>query len=111
MEHDLPGLAGLSKLRHLDLSYNCLNANDLESLGKLFSLEVLHLEFTAMVGTLPASGDLLQLIMPEFLLHFGKTNSVSTSDNLLYTAGPNHHTVSAMLIHPSLLISLSLSII
>jgi hypothetical protein len=61
--HDLPGLAGLSKLRHLDLSYNCLNANDSESLGKLYSLEVLHLEFTGMVGTLPASGDLLQLIM------------------------------------------------
>lgn len=50
------GLAGLSKLRHLDLSYNCLqNISDQEPLGKLVSLEILHLEFTDMVGTLPAS--------------------------------------------------------
>ncbi|CAL5014539.1 unnamed protein product [Urochloa decumbens] len=49
------GLVGLSKLRHLDLSYNCFDASFMESLGKLVPLEVLHLEFTAMVGALPAS--------------------------------------------------------
>ncbi|CAM0149080.1 unnamed protein product [Urochloa decumbens] len=52
------GLVGLSKLRHLDLSYNCFDASFMESLGKLVSLEVLHLESTAMVGALPASGEL-----------------------------------------------------
>ncbi|CAL5014535.1 unnamed protein product [Urochloa decumbens] len=49
------GLVGLSKLRHLDLSYNCFDASFMESLGKLVSLEVLRLESTAMVGALPAS--------------------------------------------------------
>ncbi|CAL5029691.1 unnamed protein product [Urochloa decumbens] len=49
------GFVGLSKLRHLDLSYNCFSASYMESLGKLVSLEVLHLEFTTMVGALPAS--------------------------------------------------------
>ncbi|CAL5029692.1 unnamed protein product [Urochloa decumbens] len=49
------GLVGLSKLRYVDLSYNCFNASYMESLRKLVSLEVLHLEFTAMVGALPAS--------------------------------------------------------
>ncbi|CAL5014537.1 unnamed protein product [Urochloa decumbens] len=49
------GFVGLSKLRRLDLSYNCFKASYMESLGKLVSLEVLHLEFTTMVGALPAS--------------------------------------------------------
>ncbi|CAL5025110.1 unnamed protein product [Urochloa decumbens] len=49
------GFVGLSKLRRLDLSYNCFKASYMESLGKLVTLEVLHLEFTTMVGALPDS--------------------------------------------------------
>ncbi|KAL5215584.1 hypothetical protein ABZP36_006985 [Zizania latifolia] len=50
------GLVGLTKLRYLKLSNNCLNGSIPASLGKLVALEILHLQSTGVGGALPTSG-------------------------------------------------------
>nr|XP_034604543.1 receptor-like protein 13 isoform X2 [Setaria viridis] len=52
--HNLDGLQGLTKLRHLNLSENSFIGNDtMGSLGKLASLEVINLVRSNISGTLP----------------------------------------------------------
>uniref|UniRef100_A0A0D3G0X3 non-specific serine/threonine protein kinase n=1 Tax=Oryza barthii TaxID=65489 RepID=A0A0D3G0X3_9ORYZ len=46
---------GLTKLRYLKLNNNCLDGTIPASIGKLVSLEVLHLQFTGVDGVLPSS--------------------------------------------------------
>jgi hypothetical protein len=54
---DPSGLQGLTKLRYLNLSENSFIGNDtIGSLGKLASLEVLHLFRCNISGALPNTG-------------------------------------------------------
>ncbi|CAN6236451.1 unnamed protein product [Urochloa humidicola] len=57
---NLDGLQGLTKLRYLNLSYNIFITNDaMGSLGKLASLEFIHLECTGLFGPLQNIGETL----------------------------------------------------